>query len=99
MKQISFIILSKTMHPIFRTKIKKEGRLVKEDLFAQVRQTIMEKLSRAQQYIITTLQKEVDAGTGKLHQQDIATLSNAIQQATRDIETDWRLADSEANQI
>ena len=80
-------------------KIKKEGKLVKDDLFMQVQQTIMGKLSRAQQYIITTLQKEVDAGTGKLHQQDIATLSNAIQQATRDIETDWRLADSEANQI
>lgn len=80
-------------------KIKREGKLVKEELFGQVQQTITGKLSRAQQYIITTLQKEVDAGSGKLHQQDIATLSNAIQQATRDIETDWRLADSEANQI
>ncbi len=80
-------------------KIKKEGKLVKEDLFGQVQQTILAKLSKAQQYIITTLQKEADAGTGKLHQQDITTLSNAIQQATRDIETDWHLADSEANQI
>jgi hypothetical protein len=80
-------------------KIGEDGKIVKDDLFGKVQQTILAKLSRAQQYIITTLQKEVDAGTGKLHQQDITTLSNAIQQATRDIETDWHLADSEANQI
>ncbi len=80
-------------------KIEEDGCVLKDDLFAEVRQYIMEKLSRAQQYIITTLQKEVQIGTGKILQQDINTLTGAIQKATRDIETDWRMADKEANQI
>ncbi|MBI5002159.1 hypothetical protein HZC31_02140 [Candidatus Woesearchaeota archaeon] len=75
------------------------GAGIREGLAAEVKQIIQTKLSRAQQHVMTTLQKEVQLGTGKIHQQDIAAVSTAIQRALEELETDWKQADTDANQI
>ncbi len=75
------------------------GAGIREGLAAEVKQIIQNKLSRAQQQVMTTLQKEVELGTGKIHQQDIAAVTAAIQRALGELETDWKQADLDANQI
>lgn len=75
------------------------GAGIQEGLAAEVKQLVQNKLSRAQQQVMTTLQKEVQLGTGKIHQQDIAAVSAAIQRALEELETDWKQADADANQI
>ena len=75
------------------------GAGIREGLAAEVKQIIQAKLTRAQQQVMTTLQKEVQPGTGKIHQQDIAAVTAAIQRALSELETDWKQADQDANQI
>ncbi len=75
------------------------GAGIREGLAAEVKQLIQAKLTRAQQHVMTTLQKEVQLGTGKIHQQDIAAVTAAIQRALGELETDWKQADQDANQI
>ncbi len=75
------------------------GAGIREGLAAEVKQLIQAKLTRAQQQVMTTLQKEVELGTGKIHQQDIATISAALSRALSELETDWKQADVDANQI
>ena len=75
------------------------GAGIREGLAAEVKQIIQAKLSRAQQQVMSTLQKEVQLGTGKIHQQDIAAVTAAIQRALGELETDWKQADQDANQI
>ena len=75
------------------------GAGIRDGLAAEVKQIIQAKLSRAQQQVMTTLQKEVQLGTGKIHQQDIAAVTAAIQRALGELETDWKQADQDANQI
>lgn len=75
------------------------GAGIRDGLAAEVRQLIQTKLTRAQQQVMTTLQKEVELGTGKIHQQDISIVTAAIQRALGELETDWKQADADANQI
>ncbi len=75
------------------------GTGIGDGLAAEVKQIIQNKLTRAQQQVMTTLQKEVEMGTGKIHQQDIAAVTAAIQRALSELETDWKQADQDANQI
>lgn len=77
----------------------KLGRGIKEGLFGEIKQVIMEKLNNAQQHIITILQKDVEQGTGDSHKQDIEKITAAIQQTIGEIEDDWKQADTDANQI
>jgi len=75
------------------------GAGIREGLAAEVKQIIQAKITSAQQQVMTTLQKEVQQGTGKIHQQDIAAVTAAIQRALGELETDWKQADQDANQI
>lgn len=75
------------------------GAGIRDGLAAEVRQLIQTKLTRAQQQVMTALQKEVELGTGKIHQQDISIVTAAIQRALGELETDWKQADADANQI
>lgn len=75
----------------------KEGTGIRESLFGEVKQSIQAKLNQAQQHLIETLEKEAEQGT--FQKETIDTIRAAIGQAQGELETDWKQADADANQI
>lgn len=75
----------------------KEGKGFRESLFGEVKQIIQGKLNQAQQHLIETLEKEAEQGT--FQKETIDTIRAAIGQAQGELETDWKQADADANQI
>ncbi|MFA6889293.1 MAG: hypothetical protein WC254_07400, partial [Candidatus Woesearchaeota archaeon] len=75
----------------------KEGTGIAEGLHAEVGKNIMKKLNTAQKYIIEQLEDQVETGTMSIT--DLNSIKGAIERTVQDIDTDWRTADTEANQI
>jgi hypothetical protein len=80
-------------------ELHKIGTGVKEALFAEVKQVIMKKLNKAQELLITVLQKEVQSGNTTVSQQEIEQYKVAIERVIQDIPTNWQMAAQEAEQI
>ncbi len=81
------------------TDMTKEGAGIKEGLHAEAGKIIMKKLNTAQKYIIEYLEEAANARTGVVSVDDLNNIRGAIERAIQDIDTDWRTADNEANQI
>ena len=77
----------------------KEGKGIAEGLHAEAGKNIMKKLNTAQKYIIDYLEEQANARTGIVSADELNSIRGAIERAIQDIDTDWRTADTEANQI